>query len=161
MKPRAHIRVPSFDYSSLNFSDLQVCYRQKPEQELYYTEHNSSVYQMFDEEIPDNVKCPIIDQLAPNWSKWSFSIIRINPGNTVPEHIDTFFKVRSQFKSSVHPYRFLVLLEDWKSGHYLELNGEPVVKWKAGDVYVLTETLWHIGGNMGNVPFYSAQYTGA
>lgn len=161
MIPKANIHVHPFDYSSLKFSDLQPCYRQKLEQEQYYNEHNSSVYQMFEEEIPDDVKCTIIDQLAPSWRKSSFSVIRIDPGNTVPEHIDTFFKVRSQFNEIVHPYRYLILLEDWKSGHYLEIAGAPIVSWKAGDTYILTEDLWHIGGNMGNEPFYSAQYTGA
>jgi hypothetical protein len=56
--------------------------------------------------------------------------------------------------------RALVLLEDWQSGHYLELNGEPVVNWHAGDTVEWQYDTPHMAANIGLEPRYTLQITG-
>ena len=56
--------------------------------------------------------------------------------------------------------RALVLLEDWKSGHYLEAMGEPVVGWRAGQVVEWTYDTPHSAANVGFADRYTLQITG-
>ena len=56
--------------------------------------------------------------------------------------------------------RAIVFLEDWASGHYLEVDNEPVVKWSAGDVVVWEYDTPHLAANMGTTPRYTLQITG-
>jgi len=54
----------------------------------------------------------------------------------------------------------LVLLEDWKSGHYLEAMNKPVVNWHAGQVVEWTYDTPHMAANIGLEPRYTLQITG-
>ena len=45
------------------------------------------------------------------------------------------------------------------SGHYYEVHDQPFVKWKKGDWVKFGIDDWHLAGNMGEYPFYSAQIT--
>jgi hypothetical protein len=51
-------------------------------------------------------------------------------------------------------------LEDWKSGHYLEANGEPVVNWSAGQVVEWVNDTPHMAANIGLEDRYTLQITG-
>ena len=57
-------------------------------------------------------------------------------------------------------YRALVLLEDWKSGHYLEVTEQPVVGWAAGTVVEWTYDAPHMAANIGLEDRYTLQITG-
>ena len=50
-------------------------------------------------------------------------------------------------------------MEDWKSGHYYEVHEQPFTKWRKGDWVKFGIDDWHLAGNMGEYPFYSAQVT--
>jgi hypothetical protein len=67
------------------------------------------------------------------------------------------FKLRGQ---EYRIRRALVLLEDWKSGHYLEIQGKPVVGWKAGDVVEWVYDTPHMAANLGLEDRYTLQITG-
>lgn len=56
--------------------------------------------------------------------------------------------------------RALVLLEDWKSGHYLEALGEPIVNWVAGTVVEWPYDTPHMAANIGLEDRYTLQITG-
>ena len=56
--------------------------------------------------------------------------------------------------------RALVLLEDWKSGHYLEVDNVPIVKWRAGDVAEWIYDTPHMAANIGLEDRYTLQITG-
>jgi hypothetical protein len=56
--------------------------------------------------------------------------------------------------------RGLILLEDWSSGHYLELDNIPVVNWKKGDLAIWPNDTPHMAANMGLTPRYTLQVTG-
>jgi hypothetical protein len=56
--------------------------------------------------------------------------------------------------------RAIVFLEDWKSGHYLELKGVPVTGWRAGFTPVWAYDAPHMAANIGATPRYTLQITG-
>ena len=56
--------------------------------------------------------------------------------------------------------RALVLLEDWKPGHYLEVNGAPYVNWQAGTTVEWPYDTPHSAANIGLQDRYTLQITG-
>jgi hypothetical protein len=51
-------------------------------------------------------------------------------------------------------------MEDWKSGHYFEIDGKPLVQWKRGDYAIWNYDVPHMAFNMGIEPRYTIQITG-
>lgn len=112
---------------------------------------------MFDEESPTWVHA-LANKLPQDFENHVVSVIRIDPGQTIPFHADKHYWLQEKFGAG-DTWRYLVFLEDWKSGHYFEINATPIVKWHAGDYIKFHRNDWHLGGNMGIEPFYSAQIT--
>ena len=121
----------------------------------WYVDANTVHYQIF-----DSVPQYIIDTAKDNFSVYSTSIIKQNPGMTLPEHTDSYFKFKEQHGYRGDIERWCVFLQDWQPGHYFDMNGEPIVKWKKGDYVELEEGVPHRGSNSGKVPKYTAQITG-
>ena len=49
----------------------------------------------------------------------------------IPVHGDNYKLYREKFNCELNDIsRIIVFLEDWKSGHYFELDGKPFVNWK-------------------------------
>jgi len=156
---KGHLDLPvtiEEQLSSLEFHDHFQCYQQTPATLLYYVSENSSIWQMFDDSpawIHD-----LATKVPQDFIHHEVSVIKIMPGNTIPVHQDKHFLLQKKYGVG-ETWRYLIFLEDWKSGHYFEISGEPIVNWKAGDWVKLHRSQWHLGGNMGEQPFYSAQVT--
>ena len=146
----------SMNLSSLQWQDRYQCYQQTPEIQKYYTEHNSSIWQMFDDS-PDWVH-ELADLVPPDFINHVVSVIQINPGQTIPLHQDRHYILQKKFGAG-DTWRYLIFLEEWQTGHYFEIQGIPVVSWRAGDYIKFHRSQWHLAGNMGTHPFYSAQIT--
>jgi hypothetical protein len=152
-----HIQLPdNINLQSLDWKDYFQCYQQTEETKKYYNQYNSSIWQMFD-------CCPDwtydIAKLLPQvFKNYVASITKIDPGQTVPWHQDKHYVLQEKFGSG-DTSRFLVFLEDWKTGHYFEIHNQPIVKWKRGDYLHFQRKDWHLSGNMGLEPFFSAQVT--
>lgn len=153
-----HITLPNLDdiLSKLKFAEIFQTYQQLPEIEKYYNKHNSSIHQLI-EDCPNWVD-DLSVKLPQDFKNFVSSVIMIPPGQTVPLHLDKHYIVQQKFGAG-DTHRYLIFLEDWKSGHYFELDNQPVVSWKAGDWIKFSRDTWHLGGNMGINPFYSAQIT--
>ena len=83
------------------------------------------------------------------------------PGHTLPLHVDTFYQFAE--KNSIDPNkccRLNIFLEDWQSGHYLEINGIPILNWQKGDAIIIYKDEPHLSGNMGMSDKYTMQITG-
>jgi uncharacterized protein YijF (DUF1287 family) len=85
------------------------------------------------------------------------------PGTILPTHQDLYKKYIELFElhgqeHTIH--RAVMFLEDWQSGHYLEVMDQPVVKWRAGDVVEWVYDTPHMAANMGSTPRYTLQITG-
>ena len=86
----------------------------------------------------------------------------MQPGTILPYHSDTYVRFCEIYGvtdiSTI--IRYVVFLEPWQSGHYLEINDEPITKWHRGDaVYWQGETP-HIAANIGQTDRYTLQITG-
>jgi hypothetical protein len=152
------IEITKSDLEGICLTDYYRA-RHPPEIGLYYNEHNSSFWQMFGE-APQWIH-DLADKVPQTFEHHVVSAIKLLPGHTIPLHTDKHYKLRQEFDVTGLRYRYLIFLEDWKNGHYVEINSEPVPKWKAGDWYMFSNMDWHLGGNMGLEPFYSAQVTAA
>lgn len=144
----------------LEFHDLHECYRQYEQLDKYYNKHNSSIWQMFDDNCPEwtwEIAQRLLALLNDS-SNYVVSIVRIDPGNTIPNHVDAHFMVQQKYGEG-KTSRYLIMLEDWRSGHYYEIHNQPYVKWRAGDWTKFGSEDWHLAGNMGDEPFYSMQVT--
>lgn len=152
------LTLPSdMDISLLDFVDYFQCYQQTPEVEQYYTKENSSIWQMFHDESPQWVH-KLATLVPQDFVNSVVSVINIPPGQTIPYHKDKHYLLQQQYGQG-DTWRYLIMLEDWKMGHYFEINGQPYTKWHAGDWIKFPQAEWHLAGNMGIEPFYSAQVT--
>jgi len=97
------------------------------------------------------------------WKDVGTSYYRMSSGTILPNHQDTYKRYIELFGLENKPqsiYRAIVFLEDWASGHYLEIDNEPITKWAAGDVVTWQYDTPHLAANMGLTPRYTLQITG-
>jgi len=100
---------------------------------------------------------------ALGWRDIGTSYYRMDTGTILPIHQDTYKRYVELFKLEGQEYRIrraIVFLEDWQSGHYLELKGRPVVGWRAGFTVVWAYDDPHMAANVGATPRYTLQITG-
>jgi len=100
------------------------------------------------------------DHFALNHLSWS--VYRMRPGDVLPEHADTYnrFCELHDLIDTKKIVRAVVFLEDWQSGHYLELNKKPVTGWRAGDWVTWNSDFLHLAANVGKTNRYTLQLTG-
>lgn len=97
------------------------------------------------------------------WKDVGIAFYRMRTGTVMPVHSDLYKRYIDIFNlqgSEQSIRRALVLLEDWKPGHYLEANGEPFVNWRAGDVVEWEYDVPHMAANIGLEDRYTLQITG-
>ena len=97
------------------------------------------------------------------WKDIGTSYYRMTSGTVMPTHKDLYkaYIKRFDLQGQEHTIRrAIVLLEDWKPGHYLEILGEPCIKWSAGTVVEWTYDTPHMAANIGIDPRYTLQITG-
>ena len=97
------------------------------------------------------------------WKYVGTSYYRMSPGTILPTHADLYVRYVELFKllgkeSSIR--RAVIFLEDWKSGHSAEYDGDPFVSWCAGDVVEWSYDTMHMAANLGFEPRYTLQITG-
>ena len=74
------------------------------------------------------------------------------------DHYNTYCKINNTTTEQVE--RAILMLEDWKPGHYFELDGIGYVNWKAGDWFKWRGDVPHAASNIGIEPRYTLQITG-
>ena len=96
------------------------------------------------------------------FERFSWSFYRMAPGCVLPAHRDTYdrFKLIHGLETTHSVVRTIVFLEDWDSGHYLEMNGTPFTGWRAGDWVSWHDDFLHLAANMGRTDRYTLQLTG-
>jgi|688.fasta_scaffold71163_2 hypothetical protein len=82
--------------------------------------------------------------------------------NMFPLHYDSYLTYRKLYniEDPSKIWRCIVFLEDWKSGHYFEIDGQGFVNWKRGDYVVWNNNTSHFAANIGIEPRYTMQITG-
>jgi hypothetical protein len=120
-----------------------------------YTDKNTQYYQAF--ELPDEYHT----FAKTIFSDYSLSVIKQMPGQTIPEHFDTFYKFCENNKCDKEDVcRLNFFLEDWKPGHYFEIMYEPYTRWEKMNFKIIKYGQPHLSGNMGMEPKYTMQITG-
>ena len=111
-------------------------------------------------------------QQLPDWcfnvleqiplQKSSITLYCMTPGNIMPEHSDTFIKYREimNLKSIDNVGRAVIFLEDWKSGHYFEIDETSMVNWRKGEYVLWKNDTPHMVANLGKENRYTMQVTG-
>lgn len=106
----------------------------------------------------------VIEHYESNgWKDIGVAYYRMSTGTVMPNHSDLYKRYIEIFNLQGQEHtirRALVLLEDWKSGHYLEANGVPIVDWRAGQVVEWTYDTPHLAANIGLEDRYTLQITG-
>lgn len=84
------------------------------------------------------------------YDNFTFTFYKMESMDIMPNHIDHFrtycrlFDVKRE-----EVVRILVMLEDWKPGHYLEINSKAITNWVAGDYFVWENDVPHAASNIG------------
>jgi len=97
------------------------------------------------------------------WLDIGTSYYRMDTGTILPEHCDTYNRYVELYNLQGQEHtirRAIVFLEPWSSGHYLELNGNPIVGWPRGFCVTWPYNTPHMAANMGITPRYTLQLTG-
>ena len=96
------------------------------------------------------------------FERFSWSFYRMTPGCVLPAHRDTYdrFRLIHGLETTDSVVRAIVFLEDWSSGHYMEMNGTPFTGWRAGDWVSWHDDFLHLAANMGRTDRYTLQLTG-
>ncbi len=123
----------------------------------FYTAQNTVHKQLFD-------WCPnyIRAFAEEKFEVYSCSVIEQQPGNFIPLHYDTysFFMNTKGIEDIKLIKRYNFFLEDWKPGHFMDVESTPVTNWIAGDYLIFDHTLLHGSTNAGRQPKYTCQITG-
>lgn len=100
--------------------------------------------------------------MMKNWTNVGITFFKLDSLQALPLHKDTYTKFQEIYKITdlTKIWRCVVFLEDWKSGHYLEVNGTAIVNWKRGDYTYWQYDVEHYAGNFGTEPRYTLQITG-
>jgi hypothetical protein len=112
---------------------------------------------------PDWTKNIVVEFSKFGWSDIGTSFYRMDTGTVLPVHADTYKKYIELYnlKGKEHTIRrAIIFLEDWKSGHYLEIDNVPYTNWKQGDSYYWIYDKPHMAANIGLEPRYTLQITG-
>ena len=97
------------------------------------------------------------------WKDVGVAYYRMTTGTVMPVHQDLYKRYVEVFDLQGQEHticRALILLEDWKPGHYLEVEGTPYVDWHAGDVVEWIYDTPHMAANIGLEDRYTLQITG-
>lgn len=86
---------------------------------------------------------------------YKMSTLEIMPTHT--DHYNTYCKLFNVDRKDV--VRILIMLEDWKSGHYLEIDGNGFTDWMAGDYFIWESDCPHMAANIGIEDRYTLQIT--
>ena len=114
---------------------------------------------MYDMRQKEPVWMDAIRKVLP-WKHFSWSIYRMNPGNCLPEHGDTYARFRQLYNHNGDIHRAIFYMEDWQSGHISEIEKQPLINWHAGDYIIWKNDTLHLAANVGKTARYTLQITG-
>lgn len=154
-------RFWEFDFKNLPFVKQPVTDEEVASwQDMGYDHIKSYTGSMYDNRnpMPDWIKT--LDQMFGLYNQ-SYTFYRMDTLEIMPVHTDhyrTYCKLNNVTPDKV--CRVVMMLEDWKPGHYFELDGIGYVNWKAGDWFKWKGDVPHAASNIGTEPRYTLQITG-
>ena len=125
-----------------------------------YDHVKSFTGQMYDNRNPMPEWVHNFKGLFHTYKNITFTFYKMSTLEIMPEHSDhynTYIKMFDAKSENIH--RILVMLEDWKPGHYLEIDGVGITNWIAGDYFIWKNDCKHAAANIGIEDRYSLQIT--
>lgn len=113
--------------------------------------------------LPDWANKFITIYTEMGWRDIGLAFYRMPTGTVMPVHQDLYKRYIELFDLQGQEHtirRALLLLEDWRPGHYLEVDGKPYVNWRAGDTVEWVYSTPHSAANIGLEDRYTLQITG-
>jgi hypothetical protein len=90
-----------------------------------------------------------------------FVFYKMPTGVVMPTHVDHFSRYCKVFNTERNSvWRAIVFLEDWKPGHYFEIEGKAIVDYSKGDYVLWSNQSPHAASNIGLEDRYTLQITG-
>jgi len=122
--------------------------------------HDAFTGEMYDSRNPMPAWC---DDVAKEigLSNTGYVFYRMKTNTVMPTHIDHFRRYCEVFgvqRSDV--YRAVIFLEDWKPGHYFEIDRTCVANYRAGEYVLWDADVPHAASNIGIDLRYTLQITG-
>lgn len=128
-----------------------------------YNKHNSRYVQWIDNRDNLPKEFELIKYMS-GLNHATVACFRQDPGNTNPWHFDTYQGAVEQGNLSdterKKTKRYLLFLEDWHWGHFLQVGNNVLSKWRAGDMYTWDYGMYHLSTNGGILPKWTCQITG-
>jgi len=124
-----------------------------------YNKHNTIIYQkIFTADEIDFSQFQEQLQIEPV----TVSFIKIKPGNVIPIHVDTFYLIKKKYPHRVKEkiVRANIFLDDWRWGHFLQIEDEIKTHWSKNSGYIWDEGVIHIAANCGLHDRYTLQVSG-
>ena len=125
------------------------------------TKHNTKFQKVFPEKAPE-----IFHKIKDvcNLDMSNFQLLRQPQGHIQPWHFDTFVERQKTNNLSEDERkkftRYLIMLEDWHWGHFLQIGNNVISQWSAGDIITWDFGMYHLSSNAGIVTKYSMNVTG-
>lgn len=95
-----------------------------------------------------------------DYKNLTFTFYKMSTLEIMPTHVDHFRTYMKLFDvKNENVVRILVMLEDWKPGHYLEIDGVGITDWIGGDYFVWDSHVAHAAANIGVEDRYTLQIT--
>ena len=95
------------------------------------------------------------------WKDVGVNYYRMETGCILPLHSDIYKQYTEMFNLRLDQVeRVLLFMEDWKSGHYFEVDGNPIMDYVAGTYAWWTGEVEHMAANIGKGYRYTLQLTG-
>ena len=128
-----------------------------------YCEDSAVVYQCFGKDCPNWAE----DIRRSFDSIMQYSTVTVNkltPGCFIPPHKDHFYKLREATKSldtkGLITLRINIMLQDKKLGHVLDIEGQTLDQYQAGDYVYIFPGIIHTAANLGWEDRYTMQVSG-
>ena len=122
--------------------------------------HETTTGKMYDSRnpMPDwvNTIANLMNLRNPGFVFYRMDTLDIMP--THVDHFNTYCRVFNKDRKEVR--RAIVFLEDWKPGHYFQIDNAGVVNYKAGEYVLWAPDVPHAASNIGVEPRYTLQITG-
>ena len=136
---------PYIKYQSSKLTQVHEPYGGLP---ASFNEHNTIIYQRFFSKSEADYE-ELGRQL--NMEVHTVSAIEQRPGNTIPLHIDRFYKLRQKVQDNTRqPVRANIFLEDWKDGGiFYNLKIKVITNWKKHTGFIFNEHVLHLSSNCG------------
>lgn len=134
---------------------------QQQYQEQGYTEHNTKIWKSTNQKnyLKFDWQDSMLSQLPLDHA--IVTLTRQDPGQILPWHYDRHFMLRRLYPDDSRIIvRILVFMEEWKTGHVLQIQDEMLYNWKRGQAVIWHPTTYHVAANIGLEKKWTCNVTG-